>query len=830
MASTPTSSATPAASTAPDAATPKRRSVGDFDIDRKVGSGSFAKVYRATHQRTKRIVAIKAVDKRKLNVKHQQNLESEIKIMRRFQHRNLVRLLGTYSGPRHMYLVMEYCGGGDLASAIRRYGPLPEQPTVCRLMGQLAAGLQFLWTRNLIHRDIKPQNILMTGGLDSTLKIADFGFARYLGAASLAQTACGSPLYMAPEVLRRETYNGKADLWSVGCVMFEMLAKETPFTGFDQTELLRNVERGRRAALPAGTRVTPACTALMAGLLRQNQLQRLSFEEFFKSAFVQQGLQMLEKEGVLDPSTAAAVAGVGETGGGGGWRTRRVSEPSATVTGRGRSGTPGGTTPPIPILSASQAGPSGAGGRSQRRGGSGGGGRQRAHTADVVHRSQSEDFVFVDTTTSKNQVLFNDVSGASSVPPPQALAGLSTSASGSGAGSLLLSQMPNPPLPQQHYQQQSQQQQLRQQQLNLQQQRQELVAQQQLLLQQQLHLQQQQQQQQQQRRRPLLPSGAHPPSGNVGGGLPDGVAVLPPSMPASAALPLAHQSDQLWRRGLAVGQLAEALLSVAHGQSSARCTLFQDAACPPGKGLWGTSSSVMTALAVAMRSLLLLRTAYERRNTARGGGVSSSATSVTSKASGSSSESGSSGGHGGVFQADGITGLSSDEVAVDGSSSSSGDAAGAGGSGGSGGSGAGGGDSTDEYNEAMRKQIRHYCQVTNTARAQLVELAQLGGFDAAATSVRDWDGRCEAAVLDAVLDMSRRAAGLQALTSTCTSTALARAQSGAHAKTLYEHTLCLLEELLAGSQERPARFQRLAALADGITGRMHGLMASSTRG
>ena len=110
----------------------------------------------------------------------------------------------------------------------------------------------------------------------------DFGFARYLGAASLAETACGSPLYMAPEVLRRETYNAKADLWSVGCVMFEMLAKETPFTGFDQTELLRNVENGKCASMPPGVRVSEACASLLRGLLRQDQCSGYHFGIFRK--------------------------------------------------------------------------------------------------------------------------------------------------------------------------------------------------------------------------------------------------------------------------------------------------------------------------------------------------------------------------------------------------------------------------------------------------------------------------------------------------------------------------------------------------------------------
>jgi len=240
----------------------KRREVGVYYIDQKIGSGTFAKVYKCTHKTNSKVYAMKVIDKRKIGKnKLQANLELEISIMARFRHNNLVRLHHTMRGPKNIFLVMEYCGGGDLANAILKHGPLPEN-VVEPLMAQLACGLEFLWSKNLVHRDIKPQNILMTGGLDSILKLADFGFARYLGASHLAETACGSPLYMAPEVLRREGYNNKADLWSVGCVLFELLTKLTPFTAFNEIELLRNVEANKIAKVPKGVRVSSECKCL----------------------------------------------------------------------------------------------------------------------------------------------------------------------------------------------------------------------------------------------------------------------------------------------------------------------------------------------------------------------------------------------------------------------------------------------------------------------------------------------------------------------------------------------------------------------------------------
>jgi serine/threonine-protein kinase ULK2 len=788
--------------------------VGDYDVDRKVGSGSFAKVYRATHRRTRQVVAIKAVDKKKLNVRHQQNLASEIKIMRRFQHWNLVRLLGTYSGPRHMYLVMEFCGGGDLAGAIAKHGPLPESPIVERLMAQLAAGLEFLWTRNLIHRDIKPQNILLTGGLGSTLKIADFGFARYLGAAALAETACGSPLYMAPEVLRRETYNAKADLWSVGCVMFEMLAKETPFTGFDQTELLHNVESGKCAPMPAGVRISEACASLLRGLLRQDQLQRLSFREFFASRFVTRGRAVLDAEGFLEygdivkggsSSTSTSSSSSSKGGGAVARRRRAAPEPMdnttavAAAVAANSMGSSASSTGGVRRNSAS-----GSGIRGSHGGGSDGAqhsfaGHSQAEPPapmsgvsmaissaslpppDSNNQSDSDDFVLVDTTSSKKQVIFKQANAISQAPSPHEIQ------------------------PQQ-YQQQHQQPQTPTSSTSSSSSSTSRIG--------------------------LPPTPPHRPSSTT-------VSVLPMSLRASDALPFTRQSDQLWRRGLAVGQLAEALLRESHGRSSTWCSLFKDAQCPDNKSLEATKDWLITALAVALRSLVLLHSAYERRqhavgssgsggdrNSRRGSKTGGTGSSGEQGGGGGGSSSGSygAGGGGGVFPDDNMlheddnntskqlgtsSGNSSKDSSRDGSA---------------------GGGSNSGVDDAMKKQIGHYAEVTMLAREQLMKLAQLSGKDAVQAVIRgDLDMRAEDAVFHAVIDMSRRAAGLQALTLSCTTSRDARVHSASHAQTLYEHALCLLEDLLANAQGDVHRrkFQRLAGLAESLTGRLHDLRAST---
>ncbi|KAJ0590853.1 putative protein kinase Group-Pl-3 family [Helianthus annuus] len=268
----------------------RARSVGDYVVGKQLGSGSFSVVWHARHRVHGTEVAIKEIVTGKLNKKLEESLMSEIDILRNIHHPNIIRLHDMIKEPGKIHLVLEYCKGGDLSMFIqKRQGRIPKSTSV-HFMQQLAAGLKVLRDNQIIHRDLKPQNLLLSTNDDnSTLKIADFGFARSLQPRNLAETLCGSPLYMAPEIMQLHKYDAKADLWSVGAILFQLVTGRTPFTGNNQIQLHQNIMKSTELQFPPDVKdLSPECVDLCRKLLRQNPVERLTFEEFFTHPFFTQ--------------------------------------------------------------------------------------------------------------------------------------------------------------------------------------------------------------------------------------------------------------------------------------------------------------------------------------------------------------------------------------------------------------------------------------------------------------------------------------------------------------------------------------------------------------
>jgi len=231
-------------------------------------------------------VAVKEIAMERLSKKLRESLLSEVDILRRIRHDNVIALHDSVKDHGSIYLILEYCRGGDLHAYLQRHKRVSEK-VAKHFIRQLASGLKMLRDNNVVHRDLKPQNILLVENNENTLlKIADFGFAKFLQPFALAETLCGSPLYMAPEVMQGQKYDAKADLWSVGVILYQLVTGIPPFNGDNQIQLLKNILRTHEIRLPSDCELSHDCIDLCRKLLRLNSVERLTVEEFVHHPFL----------------------------------------------------------------------------------------------------------------------------------------------------------------------------------------------------------------------------------------------------------------------------------------------------------------------------------------------------------------------------------------------------------------------------------------------------------------------------------------------------------------------------------------------------------------
>jgi serine/threonine protein kinase len=248
----------------------------------RLGSGAFSEVYKGTHSQSKAQVAIKCILRSNLTPKLNSHLESEITVMRTLEHENVVRLLDVVKTDNHIYLIMEYCNSNDLAHYLKRNGAIPDA-RARSFVKQLVLGIQHGRLFHLLHRDLKPQNLLLHKNSEGqfVLKIADFGFAKFTDKETdLAETLCGSPLYMAPEILRYQPYDAKGDLWSLGVIIYEMVTGRPPFTALNHVDLLKKIQT-TPLTFPSPNTLPTDCVDLLRKLLVVDPKQRMSYEELF---------------------------------------------------------------------------------------------------------------------------------------------------------------------------------------------------------------------------------------------------------------------------------------------------------------------------------------------------------------------------------------------------------------------------------------------------------------------------------------------------------------------------------------------------------------------
>ena len=204
------------------------KQIGGFIIGKTKGKGTFGKVKQGTHIVTGDKVAIKILEKDK--IKDQSDIDRinrEITILKKVRHPHVVQLYEMIENNDYLYLIMEYCSGGELFQHIVKNRRLKEEEAA-KMYQQIISGIEYIHKLGVVHRDLKPENLLLDH--NNCIKIVDFGLSNLYNPGERLKTACGSPCYAAPEMIKGERYLGLgADIWSSGVILYAMVCGYLPF-------------------------------------------------------------------------------------------------------------------------------------------------------------------------------------------------------------------------------------------------------------------------------------------------------------------------------------------------------------------------------------------------------------------------------------------------------------------------------------------------------------------------------------------------------------------------------------------------------------------------
>ncbi|KAM7265186.1 hypothetical protein ACFE04_002869 [Oxalis oulophora] len=266
--------------------------LGRYEIGKLLGHGSFAKVYYARNVKTDEGVAIKVIDKEKILkgglIAH---IKREISILRRVRHPYIVQLFEVMATKAKIYFVMEYVRGGELFNKVAK-GRLKEE-VARKYFQQLISAVGFCHARGVFHRDLKPENLLLDD--DGNLKVSDFGLSAVsdqIRQDGLFHTFCGTPAYVAPEVLARKGYDAsKVDIWSCGVILFVLMAGYLPFHDQNIMAMYKKIYKGE---FRCPRWFSPELSKLLARLLDINPETRMTIPEIMENKWFKKGFKHIK--------------------------------------------------------------------------------------------------------------------------------------------------------------------------------------------------------------------------------------------------------------------------------------------------------------------------------------------------------------------------------------------------------------------------------------------------------------------------------------------------------------------------------------------------------
>lgn len=263
--------------------------INNYEMLNLLGSGTYSTVHKGIDKRTREVVAIKVMERKRIlkGKMSIDNLIQEIELLKKLQHKFIVKMEDFCWDAQNIYIIMELCEV-SLSSFIKKRQRLSE--STCRIfVRMLAEAMKYLRANNVSHFDLKPQNLLLTRPNSSStfvLKICDFGFAQHLSMDEENSTVKGSPLYMAPEIILHRKYDPRADLWSIGVILYECLFGKAPYSSRSIEELMDKVKSLQKIEIPSNAKISPECEDLLTRLLQHDPNNRITFEEFFNHDFV----------------------------------------------------------------------------------------------------------------------------------------------------------------------------------------------------------------------------------------------------------------------------------------------------------------------------------------------------------------------------------------------------------------------------------------------------------------------------------------------------------------------------------------------------------------
>jgi serine/threonine protein kinase len=265
-----------------------------FDESKMIGHGAFSEVVRGTHLKTGKEFAIKIMRKTKLKEEDIHSILNEIEVLNRIDHPNVVKLCEIFEDDQNFYMVMELMEGGNLQMRIaqlRDHHKKLSEKEIAQIIYPIVDAMEYCHFNNVVHRDLKPENILYESKAveKSILKVSDFGFAKFFENQQMLTTLCGSPYYVAPEIISADhpQYDFKVDCWSLGVMLFEFLSGEFPFTksikanlqDFNINELFDEIKSGKYEFNENWAEISPEAKDLVSKLLIVDPKKRYSMTQ-----------------------------------------------------------------------------------------------------------------------------------------------------------------------------------------------------------------------------------------------------------------------------------------------------------------------------------------------------------------------------------------------------------------------------------------------------------------------------------------------------------------------------------------------------------------------